>query len=85
MKNPGIPNHRLVSFSEARAQLGGVGRTTIYELIRKGHLKKVNLGRRGLISERSIQEYIEKLMAGSDAPPGDGETAVSRGTSGAAR
>jgi excisionase family DNA binding protein len=47
----------------ARAALGGVSRTTIYDLINRGELAHVNIGRRGFITAASIDAYIERLTA----------------------
>ena len=44
------PNSLLVPVPNACAQLGGVSRTTIYELVKQRELVKVNIGRRGFIS-----------------------------------
>jgi excisionase family DNA binding protein len=42
------------------AQALGIGRTSIYALIREGRLKTVKLGRRTLITVESIQRLIEQ-------------------------
>jgi predicted DNA-binding transcriptional regulator AlpA len=54
---------RLVSIPEARAVLGGIGHTTIYDLINRGELVKVNIGRRGLITSESLAAYVDRLSA----------------------
>lgn len=45
----------------------GVGRSTVFELIRTGELHSVKIGRRRLIPETAITEYINRLVAGSAA------------------
>jgi excisionase family DNA binding protein len=45
------------------ARLGGVSRTTVYELIKRRELVHVNIGRRGFITAASIDAYIERLTA----------------------
>lgn len=45
------------------ARLGGVSRTTVYELIKRGELVHVNIGRRGFVTAASINGYIERLTA----------------------
>ncbi len=45
------------------ARLGGVSRTTVYELAKRGELVHVNIGRRGFITAVSIDAYIERLTA----------------------
>jgi hypothetical protein len=60
---------RLVSIPEARRELGGIGHSTLYELVNRGELVKVKIGRRGLITAQSIQDYVDRLaaLAGADS------------------
>ncbi|WP_176234756.1 helix-turn-helix domain-containing protein [Mycobacterium simiae] len=61
---------RLVSIPEARQVLGGIGHTTLYELIKKGEVNKVNIGRRGFVTSESLEAYVDRLSAdprGTDA------------------
>lgn len=44
----------------------GLGRTAIYGYISTGELKSVKVGRRRLISENAIDEFIAQLEAQSD-------------------
>lgn len=39
----------------------GVGRSTLYDLIRNGRIRTVKVGRRRLIAESAIVEFIESL------------------------
>jgi hypothetical protein len=55
------PIRMLVPINEAITVLGGIGRTTLYELIKNGHLLKVNIGRRGFITAESLREYVASL------------------------
>lgn len=56
--------NRLVSMQEARDKwLGGLGRTTLYELIKRGELTQVHIGRRGFITAASLERYVERLGA----------------------
>jgi len=52
----------LVSIPEARATLGGIGNTTIYELFKQGELVKVNIGRRGFVTVESLRGYVARLL-----------------------
>lgn len=64
------PAKRLVSISEARQVLGGIGHTTVYELIKRREIVKVNIGRRGFITSESLDAYMDRLSgaaAGGDA------------------
>lgn len=53
----------LLSIPEARDRLGGISNTTIYELVNRGLLTKVNIGRRGFITADSITRYVDSLSA----------------------
>jgi excisionase family DNA binding protein len=50
----------LVTIEEA-ARLLGIGRTTMFELIGRGEVKSVRLGRRRLITRRSLESFVEEL------------------------
>ena len=53
-----------VSVAEA-CELIGVGRTTMWVLIRSGRLKTLSIGRRRLIVFESLQELVAGTRAGS--------------------
>jgi Helix-turn-helix domain len=57
---------RLVSIPEARHLLGDIGHTTLYELINRGDVVKVNIGRRGFITSESLEAYVDRLSEASD-------------------
>ncbi len=57
---------RLVSIPDSRAELGGIGHTTLYDLINRGFLVKVNIGRRSFITAESLAAYVDSL---SEATP----------------
>lgn len=50
----------LVTVQEA-ARLLGIGRTTMFELIGSGGIKSIRLGRRRLISRRSLETFVDEL------------------------
>jgi hypothetical protein len=52
---------RLLSIIEARKELGGIGHTTIYDLIGDGQLVKVNIGRRSFITAESLAAYVDRI------------------------
>ena len=65
-----VRNKRLLSIPKARHVLGDIGQTTLYELINRGDIIKVNIGRRGFVTEESLDAYIDRLSAtfgGDDA------------------
>lgn len=66
--------NRLVSIEEGREKwLGGLSRTATYELINRGDVVKVNIGRRSFLTTDSLAAYVSRL---SEAAVG-GDEAVS--------
>jgi hypothetical protein len=57
----------LVSIPEARELLGGIGHSKLYELVNRGDIVKVNIGRRGFITSESLDAYVARL-ARPEAP-----------------
>jgi hypothetical protein len=53
----------LLDYNDARAALGGIGRTMLWELVRAGELVKVSIGRRGFITAKSVAAYVDRLEA----------------------
>ncbi|MBF6285409.1 helix-turn-helix transcriptional regulator [Nocardia cyriacigeorgica] len=53
---------RLHRIPEACAALG-IGRSYLYELMGAGRIRSVKVGRRRLVPESAIQEFIEQLDA----------------------
>lgn len=50
------------SLEQARAELGNIGRTLAYELVARGDLELVKLGRKSLITGRSLRSFKQKLI-----------------------
>ncbi len=50
------------SFPQAQAQLGGISRAHAYNLINRGDLELVKLGRKSLITGRSISKLKARLL-----------------------
>jgi predicted DNA-binding transcriptional regulator AlpA len=57
---------RLLSIIEARKELGGIGHTTIYDLIKRREVVKVSIGRRSFTAE-SLAAYIDRITAAASA------------------
>ncbi|MDT5370199.1 MAG: hypothetical protein QOC62_4630 [Mycobacterium sp.] len=57
----------LVPIPDACSELGGVSRTTVYDLVNRGELVKVNIGRRGFITAESLVGYVDRLSAAATA------------------
>ncbi len=61
----------LHDLPEAIRRLGGIGRTTVYELIRRGELGTVHIGNRVFIPSDEIAAFIERNRRfGADHGPG---------------
>ena len=63
-------NAQLHDEKAARLRLGGIGRSLFWELIRAGELRSVKIGKRRLVPEQAICEYIARLerQTGPAAP-----------------
>lgn len=57
----------LIPLPESRQRLGGIGHSTIYALIDKGELVKVNIGRRSFITAESLAAYVNRLQEAATA------------------
>lgn len=51
----------LMPYDSARSLLGGIGRTTLYQLIEAGEIQRVKIGNRAFITARSLTDYVERL------------------------
>ena len=58
---------QLLSIAEARKRLG-IGERTLYDLIYGGVLPSVKIGRRRLISEAALADYIAAVEDIQDSP-----------------
>ena len=52
-----------LSVAEARQRLGSISNAKIYELIRSGELRSFTIGRRRLVSQTAILEFIAQREA----------------------
>lgn len=53
-----VKDRDLYTIEEAREQLGGISRNTIYDLLRNGELASVQIGRRRFISAAALEAFI---------------------------
>lgn len=51
----------LVPIDQAQLELGGIGRTLLYQLVKQGHLTRANIGRRSFITGESLAAYVTKI------------------------
>ena len=57
-----MTNAQLLTVPEVAARLG-IGRTTLYLLLAQGDLPSVRIGRRRLIREDAIEDFIRALSS----------------------
>lgn len=58
------PNSRLWPVEAVMARLG-IGRSMVFQLMASGDLRSVKVGRRRLVSEAAITEFIQKIDTGA--------------------
>ena len=61
MESQLVPIHGGV----AADALGGISRSKLYELLDSGELERVHIGVRAFVTRRSINAYIDRLLAAS--------------------
>ena len=59
MESELVPIHGNV----AADALGGISRSKLYELLADGQLERVHIGVRSFVTRRSINAYIDRLLA----------------------
>jgi len=59
--------------------LGGISRTSVYELVKSGQLQKIRIGKRSLMTVASINALVHRLTAAEEAG-GDQAAAGEAGT-----
>jgi hypothetical protein len=65
-----------VPIAEAQRMLGGISRTSVYELAKGGQLKKIRIGRRGLIIVASINALVDRLAETQPSDAGNGDLSL---------
>lgn len=62
-------NPQLHDEKATRVRLGGLGRSKFYELVGSGELRSVKIGKRRLVPEQAICEYIAQLERRAPSTP----------------
>jgi excisionase family DNA binding protein len=62
--NDAVTAGRLLLRPEEAAQVLGLGRTKVYELIRSGALRSVKVGNSRRVSTAALAEYVNQLDHG---------------------
>jgi hypothetical protein len=57
----------LVPYDEAMRVLGGIGKTTFFQLKQTRQIEQVKIGRRGFITAKSIAAYVDRLSQAASA------------------
>jgi hypothetical protein len=57
----------LIPIQRICSALGDVSRTTVYDLVNRGELVKVNIGRRGFITAKSLAAYVDRISEAATA------------------
>ncbi|SEL39901.1 DNA binding domain-containing protein, excisionase family [Bosea lupini] len=72
------PLGNLNTIEQARARLGGIGNTTVYDWIKTGRLRAIKLGARTFITDAEIDRLLADAVAAAE------KTAAARRDRGAA-
>lgn len=56
----------LYSLDQASEALGGLGRTSIFELIKTGDLSVVRIGRRTFVSQKALSDFVQEREVSSE-------------------
>jgi len=60
------PRPATHTIEDLRRELNA-GRSTVFELIRTGELPSIKIGRRRLVTEQALMEYLARLQSPSGA------------------
>lgn len=55
-------HHRLLLSIQEAAEALGIGRSKLYQLVARGELPLVHLGKRALIPRPALERYVEQLL-----------------------
>jgi excisionase family DNA binding protein len=58
----------LLTVQEAQTELGGIGKSKLYELMKTGELRRIKLGARTFIDAASLDAFIVRLRHGVEQP-----------------
>jgi predicted DNA-binding transcriptional regulator AlpA len=57
-----VIRRRLHPIPDAAQVLGGIGRTTVYDLAKRGQLQLVKIGSRSFVTDESLELYLSTLV-----------------------
>ena len=64
-----IKNTQLLHTIEQTRRLLACGRNTVYNLVKSNELILIKMGRRSLITDESIREYIDRKVVEAQSRP----------------
>lgn len=70
---------KLYSVEDAAAFLGGVSKFSIYAWVNQGRLKKTKVGTRVMISERDLQNFVDRCNPEPSRAPSPSSTTTDKG------
>ena len=70
-----MSGEKLLCSPEEAAQLLGVGRSQMFELIGRGEVESIKIGRLRKIPADALTSYVERLRAEASAISGSGDAA----------
>lgn len=65
LRDSAAPPRLLHPIPDARAVIGGIGRSKFYELVAAGEIEVVHVGRRTLVPDEALTAYVARLRAAS--------------------
>jgi len=60
ISSPSLDSRDAYSVRDARARLGGISNGKFYDLVNSGQLRTFLVGRRRLVSQQAIQNFIQE-------------------------
>lgn len=58
--DPEPTTDRLLTVAQARERLGGISRSTFYNLVGRHELRSLSVGSRRFVPESAVREFIER-------------------------
>ena len=55
------PKRLIYPIPEARKQLGGISHSNFYEIVKRGDLELVKIGRRSFVTDEALLRYVARL------------------------
>jgi excisionase family DNA binding protein len=62
-RSSAVANESLLLTVEEASRLLRVGRTTMFDLIGRGEIKSIRIGRRRLIARKSLESFVDDMSA----------------------